>query len=90
MLSNRPRASTLAGASLLGVAAPPTGLGGLNGLSAAVRNRAGTMAGLSKHPAFLSSINGGSSDGDSSSINAHGHGYVSMENVSTLSWFFFF
>ncbi|KAH9807493.1 hypothetical protein DFH28DRAFT_1228765 [Melampsora americana] len=55
MLSNRPRASTLAGASLLGAGNLPgsgqVGLGGLNRMSASVaRSRAGTMAGLSKHP----------------------------------------
>ncbi|KAG0147340.1 hypothetical protein CROQUDRAFT_43052 [Cronartium quercuum f. sp. fusiforme G11] len=58
----RPRASTMAGASLMAGAGQP-GLQALNGLSAAaVRNRAGTMAGLSKHPAFLSSISSESSD----------------------------
>lgn len=84
MLSNRPRASTLAGASLLGAGSlsgsGQVGLGALNGISASVaRNRAGTMAGLSKHPVFLNSLSG---DANDLGLN---HGYGSMDNNNWLS-----
>ncbi|KAA1072107.1 hypothetical protein PGT21_027926 [Puccinia graminis f. sp. tritici] len=64
---SRPRANTLGGASLLaGMGAPTTPIGfSAAAAAAAVRNRAGTLAGFSKHSGFLNSLNSPSNESHS-------------------------
>ncbi|OAV95613.1 hypothetical protein PTTG_11439, partial [Puccinia triticina 1-1 BBBD Race 1] len=74
---SRPRANTLGGASLLaGMGAPSTPLGySAAAAAAAVRNRAGTLAGFSKHSGFLSALNSPSQHDSLSSHNINGINY---------------
>ncbi|CAH7689762.1 hypothetical protein PPACK8108_LOCUS24898 [Phakopsora pachyrhizi] len=68
---NRPRASTLGGPALLaGAGSPSSAALSAAAATAAARNRAGTLAGLSKHPGFINSLSGESNDfGSGSSYN---------------------
>lgn len=61
---NRPRANTLGGASLLAsMSGPTTPLGfSAAAAAAAVRNRAGTLAGFPKHSGFLNSLSTGTNE----------------------------
>ncbi|KNZ45814.1 hypothetical protein VP01_778g3 [Puccinia sorghi] len=62
---SRPRANTLGGASLLaGMSGPatPMGFSAAAAAAAAVRSRAGTLAGFPKHSTFLNSLNSGVND----------------------------
>ncbi|POV98062.1 hypothetical protein PSHT_14243 [Puccinia striiformis] len=62
---SRPRANTLGGASLLaGMGGQPTNHMGFSAVAAtaAMRNRAGTLAGFPQHSGFLASLNSGNND----------------------------
>lgn len=77
---SRPRANTLGGASLLaGMSGPatPMGFSAAAAAAAAVRSRAGTLAGFPKHSTFLNSLNSGVND---SNHNLSPLNYVSLES----------
>ncbi|KAI9627125.1 hypothetical protein H4Q26_017513 [Puccinia striiformis f. sp. tritici PST-130] len=84
---SRPRANTLGGASLLaGMGGQPTsnhmGFSAV-AATAAMRNRAGTLAGFPQHSGFLASLNSGNND--SLSLNPLNYSWIGNFDPSTTA-----